>query len=219
MTFVRKKRPKVCCFFYYKRIFFLFPDIEAELENDVIELSSDEDDEEISIERVLLAIVKTEKPASDPSDDQMLESSDPSNHMDPIDDQNDNNETKIETVNYEKAMKENKPFPIPEIFEAVSRNFPKKGEPQRLRNKYDKISQKHEPNFTNLRYKPNAYFRYIELTKRVDTEDWIEYTPNIDGHNAQSVSREQSLHSYHLLFCRRCFKYDCKLHNDRKYRM
>lgn len=53
-------------------------------------------------------------------------------------------------------MKENKPFPVPEIFEAVSRNFPKKGEPQKLRNKYDSVSQKHEAYFPNLRYNPNV---------------------------------------------------------------
>jgi len=73
------------------------------------------------------------------------------------------------------------------VFQAISSSYPEFGTTDELITKYRTLTaQKAKPDFV----------------------------PNIDGPEAVPVSAERALHSYKSLLCRRCFLYDCPLHND-----
>ncbi|RWS31135.1 histone-lysine N-methyltransferase EZH2-like isoform X1, partial [Leptotrombidium deliense] len=90
-------------------------------------------------------------------------------------------------VNGEK----NADYPPQIIFDAIAASFPEKGSSEKFKQRYQELIDKKKKDGGNVQ---------------------LQSTPNLDGPNAQSVSREQAMHSFHALFCRRCFTYDCLLH-------
>uniref|UniRef100_A0A4Y6EQX1 [histone H3]-lysine(27) N-trimethyltransferase n=1 Tax=Brachionus koreanus TaxID=1199090 RepID=A0A4Y6EQX1_9BILA len=77
------------------------------------------------------------------------------------------------------------------IFERISETFPDRGNSLEVKEKYRSLTQ------------PSKL--------KLDSE----CIPNIDQPDAKqntNANREQIMHSFHTLFCRRCFKYDCFIH-------
>jgi len=91
----------------------------------------------------------------------------------------------------ENPRKRRVEFPAMKVFEVIAKAFPEKGSAEHLKSKYKQLKGDQNPG--------------------VHQED---ITPNIDGSNAKLVPRDKAMHSFHELFCRRCYKYDCFQHSN-----
>jgi hypothetical protein len=83
------------------------------------------------------------------------------------------------------------------VLESISQRFPEIGTLDLIRQRW-----------TTLKEKTNGSTANESSTINHN----LESVPNIDGSNATNKSREQTMHSFRTLFCRRCLRYDCFLH-------
>jgi hypothetical protein len=104
------------------------------------------------------------------------------------------------------------------IFEKLSEYFPDKGNLLDLKDKYRQLVESKSSNESSL----NLFSSNTNNNNNSKlNQPPIDCTPNIDAKNidpqsGQKYTRIQTMHSYHTLFCRRCYKYDCFIHKYRQ---
>ena len=57
------------------------------------------------------------------------------------------------------------------------------------------------------------YFSYFTNMPKKNVDPNSEPGPSLDDPSLHALPKQQLLHSYSTLFCRRCYKYDCFLHS------
>jgi histone-lysine N-methyltransferase EZH2 len=90
------------------------------------------------------------------------------------------------------------------IFDKMSDYFPDKGSGFELKEKFRLLCNS----------------KQINSPQQQQSQRPVDCTPNVDAFNSiinnkvenNNLTREQILHSYNTLFCRRCYKYDCFIH-------
>ena len=91
------------------------------------------------------------------------------------------------------------------IFESISQQFPDIGTFDQIKERYKNLV---------AYYQKNKSLNGLS-SPTLQAASNLESVPNIDGSNAIDCKlREQTMHSFRALFCRRCLRYDCFLHGN-----